>query len=191
MIKICIKCNIEKYNSLFNSKQSKCRICQKRYDKEYRMINKKAKSIRDKEYRQKHKEEATAYQRLYQKKRRKSNFIYRLIDNRRHRRWAVLKLKYNSAVEDLGCSPVEWRNYIESKFDSEMNWNNYGPYWELDEIIPCYAWNMTNQIEQKACFHYLNSRPLEKESNRRRPKKQDYTKEKQQFLMVLRALDIL
>ena len=41
-----------------------------------------------------------------------------------------------------------------------MNWDNYGPYFHIDHIIPCKAWDLTNEIELKACFHYTNLQPL-------------------------------
>ena len=42
-----------------------------------------------------------------------------------------------------------------------MSWSNYGKNgWEIDHIIPCSLFNLTNDLEQKECFNYLNLQPL-------------------------------
>lgn len=217
MLKTCSKCKIEKDVILFNKNQYKCKICEKEYQKKYRNTHKKEQKqyyqnnkekmimntkiyreynkeklkIKAKEYQQNHKKERNIRTNKYQKNRKLNDPIYKLIHNRRTRRNKILKFKYNPTIEDLGCTTQEWRNYIESKFDSNMNWDNYGSYWHLDEIIPCYAWNMTNEIEQKACFHYLNSQPLEKIENISESINYRYIEEKQQFLMKLKKLGII
>ena len=30
-----------------------------------------------------------------------------------------------------------------------MNWDNYGPYFHIDHIIPCNVWDLTNDLELK------------------------------------------
>ncbi len=118
---------------------------------------------------------------------------FKLISKRRSRRYEVIKNKAkNQTITDLGCSVEEWKQYLETKFDQDMSWDNYGPYWHVDEIIPCSAWNQDDLIEQKACWHYLNSQPLEAKANisKSGANRKDYIKEKAQFLMVLKALDI-
>lgn len=44
--------------------------------------------------------------------------------------------KVGSAVRDLGCSIDYFKSYIESKFYSNMTWENWGEVWELDHIVP-------------------------------------------------------
>ena len=46
-------------------------------------------------------------------------------------------------IEILGCSFEEFKNHIESQFESWMNWGNHGKYngefnygWDIDHIIP-------------------------------------------------------
>src|SRR5208283_4928817 len=56
------------------------------------------------------------------------------------------KTKSGSAVKDLGCSMDEFRSYIESKFNSGMNWENYGR-WHLDHIMPLCKFDLTNRKE--------------------------------------------
>ena len=66
----------------------------------------------------------------------------------------------------------ELKQHIESQFTSEMTWDNYGTYWEIDHIIPQNTFNFTSEkdIEFKMCWSLPNLRPLEKSLNRKRPK---------------------
>jgi len=43
-----------------------------------------------------------------------------------------------------------------------MKWSNYGGRtgWQIDHIIPCAKFDLTDVKEQQKCFHYLNLRPL-------------------------------
>lgn len=64
------------------------------------------------------------------------------------------------------------KEHLESMFDSNMNWDNYGSYWEIDHIIPINTFNFTsfNNEDFKVCWSLINLRPLEKIANRSRPK---------------------
>jgi len=74
--------------------------------------------------------------------------------------------KKGKTLEMLGCSIEEFRYYIEKQFTPEMNWENYGDYWELDHIKPCDAFDLSNLEEQRRCFTFTNIQPLEKINNR-------------------------
>jgi hypothetical protein len=41
-----------------------------------------------------------------------------------------------------------------------MNWNNHGPIWHIDHIIPCKAFDLTIPEQQRQCFHYTNLQPM-------------------------------
>ncbi len=129
-----------------------------------------------------------------EKERKQTDPVYRVMQNRRGRRWVALKTtgnkKYHKTLESLGCTIGEWKAYLERRFDENMSWDNYGSYWHLDEIIPISAWDLSDPIEQKACFHHFNSQPLFWIDNISKGgiNIREYEAEKQEFLMVLRAL---
>jgi hypothetical protein len=78
----------------------------------------------------------------------------------------------NSKIGPLiGCSKPELVAHIEAQFQPGMSWENYGRGgWEIDHIIPCGAFDLTEPAQQRACFHFTNLRPLWRIDNLRRPK---------------------
>lgn len=73
--------------------------------------------------------------------------------------------KEGRTVEILGCTLEEFKIYIESKFESWMNWDNYGVYkpngektWNFDHIIPL---DTAKSFEDVILLnHHTNLRPL-------------------------------
>jgi len=68
-------------------------------------------------------------------------------------------------MELLGCNIEFVKKYLESKFDKEMSWDNYGK-WHIDHIKPVASFDLTKLDEQKKCFHYTNIQPLWAKENR-------------------------
>jgi hypothetical protein len=73
--------------------------------------------------------------------------------------------KKNKTTEIIGCSLIEFKLYLESKFETWMNWDNYGLYngsqnhgWDIDHIIPL----ITTKTEEDIIRlnHYTNLQPL-------------------------------
>ena len=62
-------------------------------------------------------------------------------------------------IELIGCSVKELRQHLESQFAEGMSWDNYGQ-WHIDHIIPCASFDLTDEQEQRECFHYTNLQPL-------------------------------
>ena len=66
----------------------------------------------------------------------------------------------------LGCSITEFKQYIESKFEPWMNWENKGSrkviepnqYWDIDHIIPLSSAKTEEDIVK--LNHYTNLQPL-------------------------------
>ena len=65
----------------------------------------------------------------------------------------------------LGCSLEHYITFLESAWSDGMTWENWGTYWEIDHIIPCYKFNFEAEHQVLACLNYENTRPLLKEAN--------------------------
>jgi len=154
--------------------------------KEYYEENKERLKEKAKEYYEENKESKKAYQSKYQKEHRESRNIYlserrkkdekfRLITNVRN---LILNSFYNmgysknSKTENiLGCSFDQLKIYIESKFETWMNWDNRGLYngefhygWDIDHIVPL---SEANTIEDLIKLnHFSNLQPLCSKMNR-------------------------
>ena len=67
----------------------------------------------------------------------------------------------------VGCSRDQLMAHLSRKFLRGMSMANYGE-WEIDHIIPCSKFDLTNPAHQRQCFHFSNLQPLWKEDNRRK-----------------------
>lgn len=87
---------------------------------------------------------------------------FRISRTCRFRIWKTLRgLRKPSGSSDLvGCTWQELVEYIQSKFEPWMTWDNYGSKWHVDHIKPCAAFDLSDEKQQQACFHYTNLRPL-------------------------------
>jgi len=139
-----------------------------KYQKEYSKKNiKKIKKYKS-EYSKINRDKLRAYKNNYQNEKRKidpitklKNVISRLIRN-------SLKCKGFSkskkSVEVLGCDVVFFKEYLESKFTKDMNWENYGIVWDIDHIIPLAT--AVNEGDIIKLNHYTNLQPLDSYINR-------------------------
>lgn len=111
-----------------------------------------------KDYFQNNKEERY----IYKKQKYKEDINYHIKHKIRDRIQKALNnnSKKGKTIELLGCDIPEYKQYIESQFKPEMNWDNHGEIWEIDHIIPCDSFNLTYIEQQKQCFHYSNTQPL-------------------------------
>lgn len=100
----------------------------------------------------------------------KENINFRLACNLRSRIRAAFKnnQKKGSAIKDLGCSIDYLRDYIESKFYSNMTWNNWGTVWELDHKEELWEFDLSDPIQFKQAVHYTNLQPLTIDDHRKK-----------------------
>ena len=159
--KFCLACKTWVLETDFHkSRQSKdglssrCKFCQQKYDKE-------------------HKEQILARQRKYKQDAARSP-SFRLNDS-----FSVgirKSLKENKADQHwetlVTYTLQQLKEHLESQFNKNMSWDNYGSYWEVDHIVPKNTFEFTTYTDKqfKICWSLINLRPLEKTANRRRPK---------------------
>jgi hypothetical protein len=111
----------------------------------------------------------------YQKKRRKNDILFniklrmRCLISNSFSRNGYKKLSKTENI--IGCSFDEFKNHIESKFESWMTWDNYGKYngelyygWDIDHIIPISS--AINEESVISLNHYTNLQPLCSKVNR-------------------------
>jgi hypothetical protein len=142
--KVYYENNKNKIKSYYESNKEKILEQRKTYGKSYRKLNKNK-----------------IYE--YRKKYRKTNVEYKIGLNLRSRLCNALQrnTKSGSAVKDLGCSIGEFKTYLESKFQSGMNWDNYGYYgWHIDHIKPLTYFDLTDRNQLLEACHYTNLQPL-------------------------------
>jgi len=61
----------------------------------------------------------------------------------------------------IGCSLQELMCHLEARFMPGMTWKNYGRYgWHIDHVVPCCSFDLTDEKQQRACFHFTNLQPL-------------------------------
>ncbi len=71
--------------------------------------------------------------------------------------------KDTNSAQLLGCSARQFRLYLENLWQPGMSWNNYGNgprTWQVDHIIPCASFDLSDSEQQRRCFHWSNCRPL-------------------------------
>jgi hypothetical protein len=100
---------------------------------------------------------------------------FAIMRNLRSRLKACLKRsraqKSDRTIEYVGCSLAELRRHLERQFKYGMTWANHGRVWHIDHIIPCAKFDLTDERQQRLCFHYLNLQPLRVEENLRKKDK--------------------
>jgi hypothetical protein len=67
-------------------------------------------------------------------------------------------------MEMVGCTVERLRAHLEAQFAPGMSWENYGE-WQIDHIRPCASFDLSNPLQQRACFNFVNLRPLWKSDN--------------------------
>jgi hypothetical protein len=73
--------------------------------------------------------------------------------------------KRGSVLSLLGCTVAQLKEHLQSQFDRNMTWDNYGSYWHLDHYIPCASFDHNDPEQVARCWHYSNLRPLEAKAN--------------------------
>lgn len=100
-----------------------------------------------------------------QRNKRQNIPSYRALCNLRCRISNALKAKgihskSRHTKDFLGCEFNEFLKHLERQFKPNMSWDNYGRTWHIDHIIPCNSFDLTDLVQQSACFHYTNLQPL-------------------------------
>ena len=135
------------------------------YRKKYYQLNKDKTKLYNKEYHKDNRGKRVEYV----KKRKQTDPLFKLSINIRNSIRFFLKkkgyIKKSKTQEILGCSFEELKLHLESKFESWMNWENYGLYigeknfgWDIDHIMPMATALTEGEIIK--LNNYTNLQPL-------------------------------
>lgn len=84
----------------------------------------------------------------------------RLKKNLRNRLHVCIK-KNKPTMEYVGCDLEFLKEWLSYNFKEGMSFENYGPYWHLDHVLPCSKFNFENEDDITKCFSWYNIQPLE------------------------------
>ncbi len=163
------KDNIKEYNDHYMSdyylkNQDKLLTRQRKYHEVNKDILNQKQKPRSRKHYLNNKKQHIQYQNEYIRNRMKTDLNFRLrilLGNRMTSAlWKYKAKKIESSVKILGCPLKECVEYLEKQFKPEMNWANHGVIWEIDHIIACANFDLTDPEQQKKCFHYTNLQPL-------------------------------
>jgi hypothetical protein len=163
-VKACKSCKLQKpLDSFRNRKKSKdgkqysCKDCQRPEIQKWCNSNRLKKA----EYQQNWQKQVKNTSGVsYNTNRRKEDPLFRLANILRVRLNKAIKRNSGiSAVRDLGCSIADFKSYIETKFQPNMTWDNYGE-WHIDHDIPLCRFDLSDPQQLKLACHYTNLQPL-------------------------------
>ena len=181
-MKTCTKCNQTKALTEFSKDsqkrdglQCRCKVCVNAANKKYRENNREKCRAADRRYRENNREKYNASRRKSKKRpevRKKINARcreryrtdpqYKLECNLRRRLNHALKGKNKSArtMKLVGCSIPHLMDHLEKQFLPGMTWENHGPVWHVDHMMPCDSFDLSDPEQQRQCCHYTNLQPL-------------------------------
>lgn len=195
--KICTKCKQEKSADDYHAHKTNkdklsntCKSCTKieriiyyennkqkliAYGKSYRKENIENNREKYRKHYKENKEVIIKRSVEYERERKKRDPLYKLRKDIRDAIRSSIKShnfkKKNNTVNILGCSIDFFKQYIESKFESWMTWENYGKYngqlnygWDLDHIEPISS--AKTEEDSFNLNHYSNFQPLCSKINR-------------------------
>jgi len=199
--KACTKCHVVQSKENFTkgngefSRRGDCKKCTKiadrsykaQYAKQYQKNNKQKIREYQRNYKRKNKNKLREKQKQYRstqtyqdkvrvrdRQRYKNDIEYKIACCIRGRLSRAIKQnnKGGSAIKELGCSILELKKHLESKFYShpvtseEMIWENHKlDGWHIDHVIPLANFDLTQLEEVKKACYYTNLQPLWAEEN--------------------------
>lgn len=103
----------------------------------------------------------------YRNNRRATNPQFRVSSNLRTYLYQKVGMKRGSESRFkklVGCSTEELVAHLEKHFLPGMTWQNYGRghgKWTIDHTRPCASFpDLTDEAQQRECFHFSNMRPM-------------------------------
>ena len=157
--KSCYDCGVS-VSTQYSRKTVRCKLC---LDRNWRQNNSKRYKESLTECRKRNGHIYYLKNKEYKQNRLNNDIEFRLKKNLRARISNVLKKqhKVGSSVRDLGCSSLEFKDYLELLWQPGMSWDNYGlKGWHIDHIKPLCKFDLTDRDQFKSAIHYTNLQPM-------------------------------
>tara|TARA_B110000008_G_scaffold271290_1_gene302553 strand:- start:481 stop:1011 length:531 start_codon:yes stop_codon:yes gene_type:complete len=150
-------------------------VCKKAVDKKYYQNNPEKHSASSRKYYQNNREKVNAKTRKRNKrpevkKQKNARQKERYHTDPQYRLACILRRRLNHALKGnpksastmtlLGCSIPHLKDHLEKQFQPGMTWENHGPVWHVDHMMPCNSFDLTDPEQQRQCFHYTNLQPM-------------------------------
>lgn len=103
------------------------------------------------------------------KEKRQTDLNFRLSEVLRSKIHKLLRNQTTSYINVIGCDIEFFKKWISFRFDENMNWSNFGTYWQFDHIIPISKFDI--EKDKHICFHWTNLQPLQSKINREKSAK--------------------
>lgn len=181
--KVCTKCKIDKPYSAYVKESrrtigitSACKLCINPAKNAKASTRRESLNAKGREYRKNNPEKNRARKLAYHHKKMKECVLYRLKVRVKSRMHDVAKRKTSKIKEQLlGCTISEYKLYMEGLFQPGMNWdNNTHTGWHIDHIKPLASFDLADEKQLYAAFHYTNTQPLWASDNLKKKDKLDY-----------------
>jgi hypothetical protein len=185
--KVCRNCETELPATHFRHQEATCKECNKLKLYGWREDNKEQFLAICKKYRTS--DEAKEVRRVNRNAKYREDIVFKLIGLYRTRVRLCIKKKYypkNTAFDYatlLGCPWDFLVGWLEFNMTDAMTWENYGPFWHVDHVIPCASFDFSKEEDRRKCFNWTNLMPLEgieniKKSDTMQPQMIDYAKKR-------------
>lgn len=176
--KQCKTCQVEKVIEQFRAGENICMLCNR--DKLYAWRNENKEKFLDccKRYRSKENVKVYTNEKKKEKYNADENYKQSLLLRNIVRNLinGTTKNPSRRSLELTGCSQQQFKQWIEYNFIDEMNWDNYGDYWNLDHIVPVSSFDLTKEEDMLLCFQWSNTAPEISKKNYEKFNKIDHVK---------------
>ena len=72
------------------------------------------------------------------------------------RRYVLEKNKSSYYAPYFGVDIDKFRQWIEIKFDKDLNWENFSEAWQFDHVVPIAYFDFTNEEDLRLCWNFIN-----------------------------------
>lgn len=95
--------------------------------------------------------------------------------------WNRLTKKTKHTIEYLGCNYQEYFQWLSYNFDGIFSFENWGPMWHVDHVIPLSKFDLSIEEQQHIAFNWRNTMPLLAKENLKKNNKIDILQIEQHY----------